>query len=90
MKEFLEPLQKDALFSEAGDDTGGEGSGNALMSFGSEALARAISQRGGFGIATRIIDHFEHGAHSGDQHGNTENRQSTRQRLDSRSDERCR
>jgi peptidoglycan hydrolase FlgJ len=60
MKEFLEPLQKDALFSEDGDEAGSEGRGNALMGFGSEALARAISQRGGFGIATRIIDHFEH------------------------------
>jgi len=28
------------------------------MSFGSEALAKAISERGGFGIATKILDHF--------------------------------
>jgi flagellar protein FlgJ len=55
MKEFLEPLQKDALFDDAKDGDTGEGSGNALMSFGSEALARAISDRGGFGIATKII-----------------------------------
>lgn len=58
MKELLEPLQKDVL---AGDDGGNgvdEGSENALTSFGSEALARAISDRGGFGIATKILDHF--------------------------------
>jgi peptidoglycan hydrolase FlgJ len=60
MKEFLEPLQKDALFSEKGEDEG-EGSSNALMSFGSEALARAISERGGFGIAAKIIEHFKVG-----------------------------
>jgi peptidoglycan hydrolase FlgJ len=62
MKEFLKPLEKDPLFSEDGDsDSGGssDGSGSALMSFGSEALARALSDRGGFGIATKIIDHFE-------------------------------
>ncbi len=67
MKEFLEPLQKDALFSEDGDGAeggGGDssaGSNGALMSYGSEALARAISDRGGFGIATKIIGHFGSG-----------------------------
>lgn len=59
MKELLEPLQKDALAGDDGGD-GGEGSGNALTSFGSEALARAISDRGGFGIATKILEHFRH------------------------------
>lgn len=63
MKEFLEPLQHDALFADDkdggdSDDQTGEGSESALMSFGSEALARAISERGGFGIASRIISHF--------------------------------
>ncbi|HZZ39765.1 MAG TPA: hypothetical protein VFE06_11580 [Acidobacteriaceae bacterium] len=59
MKEFLEPLQKDALFEDGKDEAGSDGSGNALMSFGSEALARAISDRGGFGIATKIIGQLE-------------------------------
>jgi peptidoglycan hydrolase FlgJ len=65
MKEFLEPLQHDALFAgedKGGGDQGGEGSGSALMSFGAEALARAISERGGFGIAAKIIDHFGKGS----------------------------
>ena len=62
MKEFLQPLQHDALFDEGNDDASGEGSGSALMSFGSEALAKAISERGGFGIATKIIGHFQQGA----------------------------
>jgi peptidoglycan hydrolase FlgJ len=62
MKEFLKPLQHDALFSDNKDgDDSGEGSGGALMSFGSEALAKAISERGGFGIATRILDHLGRG-----------------------------
>lgn len=61
MKEFLTPLQHDALFSDGKDGDDSEDSGSALMSFGSQALAQAISERGGFGIATKIIDHFEAG-----------------------------
>lgn len=60
MQEFLKPLQHDPLF-DSGDEDGagvGGGSSGALMSFGSEALAKAISERGGFGIATKILDHF--------------------------------
>ena len=60
MQEFLKPLQHDPLF-DSGDEGGtgvGGGSSGALMSFGSEALAKAISERGGFGIATKILDHF--------------------------------
>jgi hypothetical protein len=59
MKEFLEPLQRDALFNDPDQQEGAEGSGDALMSFGSEALAKEISERGGFGIATKIIAHFD-------------------------------
>ena len=36
-----------------------DGSGGALMSFGSEALAKAISEKGGLGIARRVLDNFE-------------------------------
>jgi Rod binding domain-containing protein len=61
MKEFLQPLQHDALFSDDKNDDSGEGSGSALLSFGSAALAKAISERGGFGIADRIIGHFHGG-----------------------------
>ncbi len=61
MKEFLEPLQKDALFEDDGNGAGADGSESSLMSFGSEALARAISERGGFGIATKILEHFAAG-----------------------------
>jgi peptidoglycan hydrolase FlgJ len=60
MKEFLKPLEHDSLFGEEktenSDDD--EGSAGALMSFGSQAMAKAISEAGGFGIATKILDHF--------------------------------
>ena len=59
MKELLEPLQHDPLFESGAGDESADGSDNALMSYGSEALARAISDRGGFGIADRILAHFE-------------------------------
>jgi flagellar protein FlgJ len=60
MKEFLKPLGHDSLFSDEkqpeGDDEGG--SAGAIMSFGSQAMATALSERGGFGIATMIVNHF--------------------------------
>lgn len=55
MAELLKPLQeKDDL---TGEDTGegGARSGGALAGFASESLAQAISERGGFGIANRIL-----------------------------------
>lgn len=66
MQEFLKPLQHDPLFApDKSDSPDGiddsdddQDSSGALMSFGSEALAKAISERGGFGIATKILDHF--------------------------------
>jgi Rod binding domain-containing protein len=58
MAELLKPLQEgDGLTGESSD--GGQGSGGALGDFASESLARAISERGGFGIADRILHQFE-------------------------------
>ncbi|HZD51370.1 MAG TPA: hypothetical protein VE178_21710 [Silvibacterium sp.] len=64
MKEFLKPLEHDSLFADkqtdSDDEEGGdEGSAGAIMSFGSQAMATAISERGGFGIATMILNHFQ-------------------------------
>lgn len=63
MKELLEPMEHDPLFEK--DNDSADGSGNALMSFGTEALAKAISDRGGFGIAAKILAQFEHGGTAG-------------------------
>lgn len=62
MKELMDPLLPghDPLMS----DAEGRGSGSALSSFAGEALGKALSERGGFGIATRII-HQLTGNHSG-------------------------
>ena len=52
MAELLKPMQEsDGLTGEASDG----GSGGALAGFASESLARAISERGGFGIADRVL-----------------------------------
>lgn len=59
MHELFAPLQKDSMSSSDDDDSG---SGNALSSFAGDAMARAISDRGGFGIANQLIDHFEKAA----------------------------
>jgi Rod binding domain-containing protein len=68
MAELLKPMQQsDGLTGQDSGD-GGSGSGGALAGFASESLARAISERGGFGIADRILHQLESG-HSGGQEG---------------------
>ncbi|HTZ90380.1 MAG TPA: hypothetical protein VMA71_08565 [Alloacidobacterium sp.] len=61
MKEFLKPLQHDSLFADEGSkgDDDSSGSDGTLMSYGAEAMAKAISEHGGFGIAQKILDHFK-------------------------------
>jgi len=45
MKEFLKPLQHDSLFADGDgkDDDNTNGSAETLMSYGAEAMAKAIS-----------------------------------------------
>jgi flagellar protein FlgJ len=58
MAELLKPLQGgDGLTGEDSDN--GAGSEGVLSGFASESLARAISERGGFGIADRILHQLE-------------------------------
>lgn len=69
MQVLLKPLEKDPLFA-SGPDGGGaggldagldgdDGSAGALMGFGGEQLAEAISDRGGFGIANMVLNYFK-------------------------------
>jgi len=62
MKELMAPLA-----SGGGDlDGDAEGSESALTSFAGEAMAKAISEHGGFGIATKILHQLSlAGNHSG-------------------------
>ncbi len=57
MKELMKPMTaEDALTGQDNDS----GSGGALGDFASEALGRALSERGGFGIAHRIVQELSH------------------------------
>ncbi len=67
MKELLKPMTGgDALTGVEDDSDSGVGSGGALGEFASEALGQALSQRGGFGIADRIVGAL---SQSGNKHG---------------------
>ncbi len=59
MQELLKPMTRtNGLDGE--DDDSATGSGGALGQFASEALGRALSERGGFGIANSIIGQLSH------------------------------
>ena len=69
----------DALTGEDDSDAG-VGSSGALSQFASDALGQALSVRGGFGIADRIVHELSHsgkpsgtGKVTGNLHGNTAN-----------------
>lgn len=65
MAELLKPMQESDGLTGEESDSAGEGSGGALSGFASESLARAISERGGFGIANRVLQQLER-ANAGD------------------------
>ncbi len=58
MQELLKPMTKGNGLD--GEDGTASGSGSALGEFASEALGRALSDRGGFGIANGIIRELSH------------------------------
>ncbi|HXR37458.1 MAG TPA: hypothetical protein VN776_00100 [Terracidiphilus sp.] len=67
MKELMKPLnQGNSLTGSDEDGNEDSGSGGALGEFASEALGRALSEGGGFGIASSIVKHL---THSGNQNG---------------------
>jgi len=54
MKELLKPMT-DGDGPTGEDEDTGSGAGGALGEFASEALGRALSERGGLGIANAIV-----------------------------------
>jgi Rod binding domain-containing protein len=59
MKELLRPMTADSPTG-GEDDADGSGSAGALGQFASEALGRALSAQGGFGIAEHILHALSH------------------------------
>jgi Rod binding domain-containing protein len=61
MKELLKPMTASGSLTGEDEDAGGDsGSGAALGEFASEALGKALSAQGGFGLANRIIKNLSH------------------------------
>jgi len=52
MKELLKPMTDSGLSTGEGEE---DASGGALREFASEAFGKALSEQGGFGIATEIL-----------------------------------
>ena len=83
MKELMKPMTSGGSLTGADQDTDGDsgsdiGSGGALGEFASEALCRTLSERGGFGIASRIVKDLSQsgnratiGPVTGNLHGDT-------------------
>ena len=83
MKELMKPMTLGSSLTGSGEGADGDsgsdsGSGGALGEFASEALGRALSERGGFGIASRIVKDLSHsgnrsvtGKVTGNLRGNT-------------------
>ena len=70
MKELLEPMTGQDDFAVESSNASGDGEAvGALGEFASEALGKAISSRGGFGIADRVVHELSRPGHL-NQHGN--------------------
>jgi len=79
MNELMKPLTHgSSLTGEDDDSDSGSGSGGALGEFATEAMGKALSEHGGFGIASSIIKDLSHSGNqkgvvpvTGTLHGNT-------------------
>jgi Rod binding domain-containing protein len=76
MKEIMKPMTSasNSLTGDEDDSDSSSGSGGALGQFASEALARALSDHGGLGIANQIVCELSHSDTqkvTGDPHSNT-------------------
>ena len=61
MNELLKPITNgDALGGADEDSDSGAGSGGALSDFATETLGQSLSERGGLGIASRLIQKLSH------------------------------
>ena len=62
MEQLLKPMERDPLFSDKSSGAGlvtGDAGASTWSSLGVESLARAISDAGGLGVATRVMQEVE-------------------------------
>jgi Rod binding domain-containing protein len=81
MNELMKPMTHGSSLTGEDDDSdsgSGSGSGGALGEFATEAMGKALSEHGGFGIASSIIKELSHSGNqkgvvpvTGTLHGNT-------------------
>ena len=55
LQELLKPMQH-GQDSWGGEETSEDSASDTISSFGTEAIAKAISKGGGFGIARRVVE----------------------------------
>ena len=61
MQELMKPLTRgSSLTGEDDDSSNSSGSAGALGEFATEALGRALSEQGGFGIANSVLKDLSH------------------------------
>jgi Rod binding domain-containing protein len=61
MQELMKPLTRGSSLTGEEDDSGnGSGSSGALGEFATEAMGRALSEKGGFGIANSVLKDLSH------------------------------
>jgi Rod binding domain-containing protein len=61
MQELMKPLTRgSSLTGEDDESSDGSGSNGALGEFATEALGRALSEQGGFGIAKSVLKDLSH------------------------------
>jgi Rod binding domain-containing protein len=61
MQELLKPMERDPLFSSGGGSglMSGDAGAGTWSSLGAQSLAKALSDAGGLGIATKMISEVE-------------------------------
>jgi flagellar protein FlgJ len=56
LQELLKPMEKDSFMSDKdGDDDDSADSNSSLREYGTEVMARALSERGGLGISKMVM-----------------------------------
>jgi Rod binding domain-containing protein len=55
LTELLKPLQERSEFSDKDEDADDSGSAGSMRAYGTEAMARSLSEHGGLGIAKMVL-----------------------------------
>jgi peptidoglycan hydrolase FlgJ len=56
LTELLKPLQERSEFSDKDEDDDDSGSAASMREYGTEAMARSLSEHGGLGIAKMVLE----------------------------------